>query len=279
MAEIGKTEKLEVLREVDFGFYLDGGELGEILLPSGSLRGACAVGDMVEAFVYLDSEDRLIATMEEPYIEVGQFALLRVVAVERVGAFLDWGLQKDLLVPFREQKRPMSEGRSYVVRAYLDEKSDRIAASSKLDKFLGLNAPEYADGEEVDLLIARKTDMGYNAIVNNAHWGILYKNEVFRRLDVGQRIRGYIRKVRSDRKIDLTLEKAGYQKVDGMAQEILERLKAHDGFMAVGSKTPPDEIYAIFGMSKKNFKKATGALYRQRLVSVDDDGIRLVDKG
>ncbi len=274
MVEIGKFSELEILREVDFGFYLDGGPLGEILLPNSSVHGSRREGDLIRVFIYLDSEDRIIATMEKPYVEVGGFALLRVVAVESMGAFLDWGLVKDLLVPFREQKQPLSAGRSYVVRVYLDDKSDRIVASTKLDRFLNKTVPVYEMGEEVDLLIARKTDLGYNAIINGLHWGVLYENQVFQRLDVGQRIKGYINKLRGDEKIDLLLEKPGYEKVGGMAGEIFEILKENGGVLSVSSKSSPEEIYDMFGMSKKNFKKALGALYRKRLVSLDDDGIK-----
>ncbi len=274
MIEIGKFSELEILREVDFGFYLDGGPLGELLLPNNSVEGRCHPGDIVNVFIYLDSEDRVITTMERPYIEVGEFALLRVIAVESVGAFMDWGLTKDLLVPFREQKLPLSIGRSYIVRAYLDNKTDRIVASTKLDRFLDKTPADYEAGEEVDLLITRRTDLGYNAIINGSHWGVLYENQVFQRLDVGQEITGYINKMRGDDKIDLLLEKPGYEKVDGMAGEILDLLKESGGFLSVTSKSTPEEIYSLFGMSKKNFKKAVGALYKQRLVILGDDGIR-----
>lgn len=276
MIEIGKYSKLEVLRSVDFGFYLDGGPLGEILLPGGSVRGHCSEGDVIKVFIYLDSEDRVIATMEKPYIRVGEFALLRVVAIESVGAFMDWGLTKDLLVPFREQKPPLNAGRSYIVRCYLDEKSDRIVATTKLDRFLGLTPANYKAGEEVDLLITRRTDLGYNAIINGEHWGVLYENQVFQHLDVGQKIKGYVNKVRDDDKVDLLLEKPGYEKIDGMAGEVFDLLKENNGFISVTQKSSPDEIYDLFGMSKKNFKKAVGALYRKRLVTLDDDGIRIV---
>ena len=265
---------LEVARAVDFGFYLDGEDLGEILLPENSVRGACKVGDHVKVFIYRDSEDRLIATMETPYAEVGDFALLRVVAVERVGAFVDWGLSKDLLVPFREQKTPMLAGRSYVVRVYLDEKTDRIVASARLDRFLGKVPSDYEHGREVELLITRRTDLGFTAIVDDTCWGILYANQVFRRLDVGQRLTGYVNKVRSDGKLDLILDKPGYQKVGRMADEILDVLEANRGFLPLTSKSSPEEISRMLGMSKKNFKKAAGALYKERLVSIDEDGLR-----
>ena len=276
MIGIGKFSELEVLRDVDFGFYLDAGPLGEILLPNNSAPQGCKAGDLVNVFIYLDSEDRVIATTEEPYVQVGEFALLRVIAVENVGAFMDWGLSKDLMVPFREQKQKLECGRSYIVRVYLDEHSSRIVATTKLDRFLNKTDAEYADGEEVDLLITRKTDLGYNAIINSAHWGVLYENEVFERLDVGQRIKGYIRKVRDDGKVDLSLAKPGYAKVDGMAGKIFDLLNAQGGFMSVTSKSSPDEIRELFGMSKKNFKMAIGGLYKKRLISIDPDGIRKI---
>lgn len=276
MIEIGKSAELEVVREVDFGVYLDGGPLGEILLPNNSVPDGCRPGALVDVFIYLDSEDRLIATTQKPYVEVGEFALLRTLAVEQVGAFMDWGLSKDLLVPFREQKQKLVAGRSYVVRAYLDEKSGRIAGSTRLDRFLNAGKPDYKGGEEVDLLIARQTDMGFMAIVDGACWGLLYRNEVFRRLDVGLRITGYVRQVRGDGKIDLVLEKPGYGKVEGMAGEVLESLNGHEGFLPLTSKSAPDDIYRELGMSKKNFKMAVGALYRKRLITIDEDGIRLV---
>jgi len=276
MVEIGKFSELEVLREVDFGFYLDAGPLGEILLPNNSAPSDCRAGDIVDVFIYLDSEDRVIATTEKPYVQVGEFALLRVIAVESVGAFMDWGLSKDLMVPFREQKRKLELGRSYIVRVYFDEQSSRIAATTKLDRFLNRTPAEYDVGEEVDLLVTRKTDLGYNAIINSAHWGVLYENEVFQRLDVGQRIQGYIRKVRDDGKVDLSLAKPGYAKVDGMAGEIFDILKQQGGFLSVTSKSSPETIRELFGMSKKNFKMALGSLYKKRLISIDPDGIRKV---
>jgi uncharacterized protein len=276
MVDIGKFNTLEVVRAVEFGFYLAGEETGEILLPQALAPKGCRVGDTLEVFIYLDSEDRLVATTQTPYACVGEFALLRVAAVDNVGAFLSWGLSKDLLVPFREQKIKLNEGRSYVVRVYLDERTDRIVGSTKLDKFLELEPCGYAADDEVELLVTQRTDLGYKAIVNDAYWGVLYQNEVFQRLDVGQGIIGYVKKVREDGKIDLVLEKPGYEKIDGMAGMILERLKENDGFLPLTAKSSPEDVYACFGVSKKNYKKALGSIYKKRLVSIDPDGIRLV---
>jgi predicted RNA-binding protein (virulence factor B family) len=231
---------------------------------------------MAEVFVYSDSEDRLVATTEKPKAMAGEFAWLNVVATGKFGAFLDWGLPKDLLVPFREQKAKMVEGRSYLVYIFVDMLTNRVAASAKLDKYLDNTPPEYEMGEEVQLLICEETDLGFKAIVNNEHWGILYKNQLYQSLEPGQKINGYVSKIREDEKIDLLLEKPGYEKVDAISQKILDELKANKGFMAVSDKSSPDMINALFNISKKNFKKAIGNLYKQRIITFDSDGIRLV---
>ena len=277
MAQIGKINKLRVIKEMDFGVYLDADELGEILLPQKYVPKDYEKDGMVEVFVYLDSEDRLIATTEKPHAMVNEFAFLKVAAVNKFGAFLDWGLPKDLLVPFREQKQKMEEGKSYVVFIYLDEESQRIAASAKLDKFLDLKPIEYIEGEEVDLLICDKTDIGYKAIIEGKHWGILYDNEVFQKLERGQQINGYIKKIREDNKIDLSLQKTGYNIVDEISEKILAKLKEQDGFIPVTDKSPPEVISDIFGISKKTFKKSIGALYKKRLIILENDGIKLVE--
>lgn len=276
MINTGKFNTLKIARKVEYGFYLDGGDGDEILLPNKLASNACDVGEHVEVFVYRDSEDRPVATTQTPHAIVGEFALLRVVAVENVGAFVDWGLSKELLVPFREQKIHLAASRSYIVRVYLDEKTDRIVGSTKLDRFLNLEPCTYAPSDTVDLLISQKTDLGYKAIVNDAYWGVLYNNEVFQTLDVGQRLQGYIKKVREDGKIDISLELPGYDKIDGIAKMILRMLGEQDGFIAVTAKSSPEMVYDLFGVSKKNCKKALGSLYKERLISIDSDGIRLV---
>jgi len=217
-----------------------------------------------------------VATTEKPFAMVGDFAYLKCAATSKFGAFLDWGLPKDLLVPFREQKADMVEGRSYLVYLFVDVLTKRIAASAKLDKYLDNTPPEYEHGDEVQLIIVEETDLGYKAIVNNEHWGMLYKNQLYQALSHGQKTIGYINKVRDDDKIDLLLEKPGYEKVDSISQKILDELKANRGFMAVTDKTSPDMIQVMFGISKKNFKKAIGNLYKKRMITFDSDGIRLV---
>ena len=276
MINIGKYNSLRVVKELDFGIYLDGEDQGEILMPKRYVPANCNIDDTIEAFIYFDSEDRIIATTEKPYATVGQFAYLKVVSVNNVGAFLDWGLPKDLLVPFREQKVTMEEGKSYIVYIYVDYASKRIAASAKLDKHLDNLPPKYQINEEVDLLIYNQTDIGFKAIINNLHWGILYKNEVFSPLQKGQKIKGYIKKIREDEKIDLYLQLPGYEKVDEITESILEKLRSNNGTINVSDKSPAEEIYDIFKISKKNFKKAIGALYRERKISIGESSITLL---
>jgi predicted RNA-binding protein (virulence factor B family) len=277
MVEIGKINFLAVIREVDHGIYLDGEELGEILLPTKYIPENSSPGDIIDVFLYLDSDDRIIATTEEPYAMVGEFAYLKVISASSFGAFLDWGLPKDVLVPFREQKERMQEGKSYIVYLYLDEQTNRIAASSKINKFVKkIDGWNYENGEQVDLLIVNKTDMGYNAIVDDCCWGLLYNNELFQEIHEGQEISGYISKVREDGKIDLTLHKTGYKKLDSLSQKILDVLTEKGGFIAVTDKSDPEVIYKLFSMSKKNYKKSVGALYKKKLITIESDGLHLI---
>lgn len=276
MLNIGKYNTLRVVKQVDFGMYLDGGDKGEILLPTRYVPEGCQPGDELEVFIYLDSEDRVIATTEKPLAQVGEFAHLRVKAIEKAGAFLDWGLMKDLLVPYREQKVKMVSGRKYLVFIYVDEETGRIVASAKTDRFIDNLPPQFEVGQEVDLIIDNETDLGFTAIINQTHRGVLYQNEVFEALEQGQRLKGYIKKVREDDKIDLSLYPLGYQKVDGMSQTILDALKESGGYLPVTDKTDAEVIYDNFGMSKKTFKKAIGALYKQRRIVIEEKGIRLV---
>lgn len=275
MVEIGKYNTLTVVKIVDFGVYLDGGERGEILMPKEYVPANCFPDDEVRVFVYFDSEDRIVATTEVPYVKVGEFAFLKVVAVSHVGAFLDWGLRKDLLVPFREQRDPMVEGKSYLVYAYADKASDRIVASTKVDKYLDQVFPEYEVNEEVDILIARKTDLGYAVIINNMHWGLIYDNEVFQIIKIGQKMKGYIKAIREDEKIDVSLQAPGYAKIEGLAGVILEKIKDYDGILDLSDKSDPEEIYRVFGCSKKNYKKALGTLFKQGLIEINDTEVRL----
>jgi len=278
MIKIGQTYELEVIKEVDFGVYLDAGDLGEVLLPSRYVSDELAVGDTIRVFLYLDTEDRPVATTEKPRAMVGEFAYLEVVDTSSVGAFLDWGLDKDVLVPFAEQHRPMEKGRSYLVYLYLDNKDGRITASSKIDKFIDDDAAhDFKAGEAVNLIIANSTDLGYKAIINHSHWGVLYKNEVFERLSFGQSIKGFIKYVRPDNRIDLSLQ-GGVETRDQYSKIILNYLEKNHGFAAVHDKSDPKVISDLFGMSKKAFKKTIGGLYKQRVIAIEADGIHLLKK-
>ncbi len=276
MTEIGKINHLYVVKEVDFGIYLDGGDLGEILMPKRYVPEGTQPEDTIDAFIYLDSEDRLVATTEKPLAMVEEFALLQVVAVTPVGAFLNWGLPKDLFVPFREQRQPMEEGKKYLVYVYVDTNTKRIAASSKIENYLDNIPVDYDVDEEVDLIIVNETDLGYNAIIDNSHLGILYKNEVFQPLNPGDRVPGYIKKIRTDGKIDLRLEKIGYEKISSFVDRIIAELQKNKGFLPLTDKSSPEEIYKAFKISKKNFKAAIGALYKKRFIALEDNGIRLL---
>lgn len=278
MATIGKLNRLTVVRTTDFGLVLDGGDLGDILLPKRYVTAALRPGEPVEVFLMTDSEDRLTATTQRPLAMVGEFAALRVVSATRIGAFLDWGLPKDLFVPFREQKVEMREGQTYVVRVYFDETSGRLAATARLDRFLDRTPPRYKTGEKVQLLICDQTELGYKAIVNGRHWGVLFHNAVFQPLERGQQLEGFIKQVRSDGKIDLCLHKPGFEKVTDLTDVILDYLKAQGGFMRVSDKSPPETIYRLFGVSKKTYKQAIGALYKKRLITFENDGTKLAGR-
>lgn len=255
---------------------LDDGEGGEILLPRRYVPAEWSVGDKLDVFVYLDSEDRLTATTLRPKAVVGEFALLKVKDASRIGAFMDWGLPKDLLVPFREQRMPMREGQSYLVYVYFDRVSGRIVASAKLDKFLADSRRVFNMGEKVELTVWQQTDLGYKAIIENEGWGMVFHNDVFQPLERGQRLTGYIKRVRSDGRIDLALQPPGYGKVTDLTTVILNALKANGGFIPITDKTPPELIYDHFGVSKKTYKKAIGALYKKRLIEFTEEGTKLI---
>jgi predicted RNA-binding protein (virulence factor B family) len=274
MVAIGDYNELEIIKQVDFGVYLDS-EDGEILLPTKYLPAHYQLGDRLRVFIYRDSEDRIIATTLEPKAKIGDFAALTVKDTSNHGAFLDWGLEKDLFVPFSNQRDKMQTGRTYIVFLYLDENSDRIVATAKYEKYLNQQIPELSEGQEVDLLVAGFTDLGMKVIINNQYQGILYKNEVFRPLNLGEKTRGFIRKIREDNKIDVSLQKAGFEEVTDAAQIVLARLEAAGGKLPLSDKSTPEEIYAALGMSKKTFKKAIGSLYREGKITLTDAFIQL----
>lgn len=274
--ELGRFNLLRVVKQVDFGMYLDGGEEGEILLPSRYVPQGCKPGEMLRVFVYLDSEERLIATTLEPYAQTGDFACLEVAWVNQYGAFLNWGLMKDLFVPFREQKQKMVVGHKYVVHVHLDDESYRIVASAKVERYLSKDMPSYAPGDPVQVLVWQKTELGYKVIVDNCYGGLLYENEIFGTLQVGMQTEAFVKQVRPDGKIDLALQKPGYARVDDFSKVLLQHIRTNGGYLALTDKSPAEDIYALFGVSKKTFKKAVGDLYKRRLVVLEESGIRLV---
>lgn len=277
VVEIGKVNSLEVLKEVEFGIYLDGGDQVEILMPKRYVPKNTSPGQRLDAFVYRDSEDRLIATTESPRVMVGQCAYLKVKAVDRVGAFLDWGLPKDLLVPYNQQSVPMEKGYSYVVYAYLDSKTERIAGSSKLNHFLEESGDGYRVGQKVDLMIVSRSDLGYKAVVNGTHIGLIFHSEATKPLKFGQKISGYIKQVRKeDKRIDLALDQERALTRKDLNKQILEYLKANDGVSMITDKSTPDQILKQFGVSKGNYKKALGALYKDKKISIEKDKVTLV---
>lgn len=273
--ELGKFNTLEVVKQVDFGMYLDGGEQGEILLPNRYVPEDCKIGDFLNVFLYLDIEERLIATTLTPLVQVGEFACLEVSWVNQFGAFLNWGLMKDLFVPFREQKMKMQVGKKYIIHAHIDEESYRIVASAKVDRYLSKEIPEYKQGDEVEALIWQKTDLGYKAIVDNKFSGLIYESEVFHPVEIGERLKVYVKQVREDGKIDLMFQKPGMGGVEDFSQTLLQYITEHDGVISLNDKSPAEEIYEIFGVSKKTFKKAVGDLYKKHLIVLSGDSIRL----
>ena len=276
MINIGQIHNLPVIKFLSFGAYLDADELGEVLLPNKFIPEDLLVDDEVEVFLYFDSEDRLIATTQTPKACVNECAYLKVVESNRVGAFLDWGIDKDLLVPFSEQQYPMQEGDYYLVYLYIDKTDGRIVASAKLDKFIQEENPDHFTAQQgVDLIIANSTELGYKAIINHHYWGVLYKNEVFQRLSFGQSIKGFIKQIRSDGKIDLSLQ-GGQISRDKDVQKVLEYLKNKNGFAPVHDKSDPQLIKKLFMMSKGAFKKAIGHLYKQKIIRIDKQGIYLI---
>lgn len=275
--QLGKFNTLPIVKTVDFGLYLDGGDNGEILLPKRYCPADYEIGDELEVFIYLDNEERLVATTLTPLVQVGEFACLEVSWVNQYGAFLNWGLMKDLFVPFSEQKMKMQIGKSYVVHTHLDDESFRIVASAKIDRYLSKATPEYEPEEKVDILVWQKTDLGFKVIIDNQFGGLIYDNEIFQPVQTGMKLEAYIKQVREDGKIDVILQKGGFEKVDDFALELLGFIRKQGGFTRFNDKSDADEIYRAFGVSKKVFKKAVGELYRKRLVRIEGDGIWVVE--
>ncbi|MCL1143036.1 S1 RNA-binding domain-containing protein [Shewanella gaetbuli] len=276
MIQIGNRYSLEIVKEVSFGVYVNAQELGQVLVPTKLAPKNAQVGDVIEVFLYIDSDDKVIGTTQKPYAQVGEFAYLKVAAVSQYGAFLDWGLDKDLFLPFGEQHKEVEVGRSYLVYVHINKADERIVASSKVDKFLDKAPANYVVGQEVNLIIGGTTDLGYKAIVNNQHWGVIYENEVFQKLRFGQKLTGFVKTVRSDGKIDLVLQQGSKKELDKYSSLIMDKLAKADGFLPLHDKTDADIIYAQLGMSKKAFKKSIGGLFKGGQITISKDGIRLV---
>ena len=270
---LGHYNRLKVIKELDFGLYLDGYDGEEILIPRVYVPEGTQIGDFLEVFIYRDSEDRLIATTLKPYATVGEFAYLKVKDVSKLGVFLDWGLMKDLLVPFGEQTHKMGLGRSYLVYIYIDEESERIVASAKLDKFLENDSSKFTEGQEVSLIPYEYTDLGIKALIDKRVIGVIYKSEVFQDVILGEITKGFVKKIRTDTKIDLALVKQGYDRIDNVKSQIYDLLVSKEGFLPYTDKTDSEIIYRDLQMSKKDFKKAIGGLYRDGKVKLQDDGI------
>ncbi len=278
--KLGCRNTLEVVREVEFGLYLDGGEMGDILLPRRYIPQDTKVGDMLDVFLYLDSEERMVATTEHPMVEVGQFAFLEVSWVNRFGAFLNWGLMKDLFCPFREQKMRMQQGRKYLIYCYIDDKTSRIVASAKVEKFLSKTQPTYQQGDEVEVMIQQKTDLGFKAIVDGKYSGLIYQNQLFRDIHAGDRMKAYVKTIRPDGKLDITLQQQGQQNVSDFARQLYAyMMDTPDGRCPYHDKSEAEDIYAEFQVSKKTFKKAVGELYRQHIITIMPDGLQLTPEG
>lgn len=276
MIKLGEWNTLTMLRRLEQGIYLGNeGSDESVLLPNRYITNDMQVGDTIDVFVYNDSEDRIVATTLHPKILLNKFACLEVVSVSDHGAFLDWGLAKDLFVPFSEQLTEMYEGESYIVYLYLDKLTNRLVASSKINRFTDKEKPPFKEKEEVELLIAHKSDIGINVIINDKYKGILYQNEIFQDVQFGARMKGYIKKIREDNKIDVSLQKSGYENIHPNEQKILAKLKEANGFLALNDYSSPEEIVSALAMSKKVFKKAIGSLFKQRLIRIEEKGIYL----
>jgi len=275
MLHLGIKNTLRILRGTGVGMFLGDEEGNDVLLPKKYVPENAIVGEDIEVFIYRDSEDRIIATNLEPKIQLNQFACLQVKSVTAIGAFLDWGLEKDLFVPFREQNKKMEEGRWYAVYLYLDEETDRLVASCKVNRYFEKENIDLLIGQEVDLLIFEETDLGLNAVINNKYKGLIYENEIFQRIKIGTRTKGFVKNLRDDNRVDLSLQKQGYANVEPNAERILEKLKANNGFLDLTDKSDSNYVMYQLEMSKKTFKKAVGALYRQKIIRIEEDGIYL----
>lgn len=276
MINIGKYNTLEIIRETEPGMFLSDADGNEVLLPNRYVEDVFKVGDDVEVFIYLDNDERLVAVTDDPHITRGDFAVLRCNAVNDYGAFLDWGMVKELFCPFKEQAFPMKKGGWYLVHCYLDEKSERLVATSKTNRFLDNEELTVTEFEEVELIVSHPSDFGMNVIVNKQHMGLIYKDSIFQELSIGDRLKGIVKKIRPGNKLDIALGQVGFRNIEPNAKKILDILEDNSGYLPLYDKSSPEAIKETLEMSKKNFKKAIGALYKQKQITIEKDGIRLV---
>ncbi|ASI90996.1 MULTISPECIES: CvfB family protein [Vibrio] len=277
MINVGRINQLEVTKEADFGWFLDGKDYGSILLTKKHAPEGVAVGDVVDVFLYFDADNQIAATTEKPVAQVGEWGLMKVEGVNSIGAFASWGIkEKDLLIPFSEQRGRLSAGQTILVYVYTDKASGRIVGTTKFNKILDKTPAQYTKNQQVDLLIAERSDLGYKAIINGEHWGMIFPSDVFGKLFIGKQLKGFIKQVRSDGKIDLTLQKVGVAKMDDLSEKILSLLEKKGGFLPLSDKSTPEAIFATFKTSKGTYKKSIGGLYKQGKISIDKDGIRLI---
>lgn len=276
MINIGRINQLEVIKEADFGWFLDGEDYGSILLSKKHAPADIAIGDTVDVFIYFDADNQVVATTDTPIAQVGEWGLMKVEGINSVGAFASWGIkEKDLLIPFSEQRGRLSEGQTILVYVYTDKASGRIVGTTKFNKLLDKTPARYKRNEQVDLLIAERSDLGYKAIVNGEHWGMIFPSDVIGKLFVGKKLKGFIKQIREDGKIDLSLQKIGVAKMDDLSEKILSLLEKKGGFLPLSDKSTPEAIFAAFKTSKGTFKKSIGGLYKQGKIRIEKDGIYL----
>ena len=277
MIKIGQINKLEVTKTVDFGVFLDGGDYGSILLPSRFVPEGTAVGEALDVFIYLDSENEVVASTETPKAQVGQFGLMNVIGTNSIGAFVDWGIaKKDLLVPFSEQRGRLDEGQNILVYVYIDKASSRIVGTTRFNKWLDNTPANYERGQQVDILIAERTDLGYKAVINGEHWGLIFHSDVFGKLFIGKQLKAFIAEMREDGKISLSLQRPGVARMDDLSEKVIATLEKKEGFLPLTDKSSPDAIFTEFRTSKGTFKKTIGGLYKAGKITIEKDGIYLV---
>ncbi|TXM13399.1 CvfB family protein [Vibrio parahaemolyticus] len=276
MIKIGQINSLEVIKKADFGVFLDGDDYGSVLLPNKHVPEGTELGDHIEVFLYFDSESQLAATIDKPIAQVGEWGLMKIEGINQTGAFVNWGIkEKDLLIPFSEQRARFNAGQNILVYVYTDKASGRIVGTTKFNKWLDKTPANYEVNEEVDLIIAERSQLGYKAIVNGKHWGMIFPSDVFGKLFIGKKLKGYIKQVREDGKIDLSLQKVGVAKMDDLSSKIIDLLEKKGGFLPLNDKSSPEAIFDAFRTSKGTYKKTIGGLYKQGKIVIEKDGIRL----